>query len=318
MNIPAIQCECGHLDINHQDTIDACFMCQCKSFSPLPENRQVKNYILPLEASECICGHHFDRHKAFQGHMSCGVCLPSGCADFNSRYVASHQLKADITHMADGVDQFQREVLGLDCTPTMLSASRYQFRDKFLREELDEFNKAYDAKDRDGVLDALGDLIYVAYGGILEMNVPPRDVFDAIQQSNMAKKRGVTKRGEHFDAMKPEGWLPPDHNILLAALELRAKVSPAFIEATKIRLERAAKYNGAGVELSQHFPLGHFSYFQMIWLKTIRILTTMRMWMTGEAPIDYKVLRDSLLDGMNYADFWVRDLERLKAEEETK
>lgn len=304
MDINYALCVCGHSYQRHHTMMNGAAgncvtaLCRCPLFAMAPG---LSSTTVTGVSSES----HRDQLRTYQNAIEDAPDLQSA-----SRILAHAIIKSDITHMAEGVDQFQRDVLGLDCTPLMLSETRYSFRSKFLEEELEEFRVAYAAKDRDGVLDALGDLIYVAYGGILEMNVPPRAVFDAIQAANIVKRRGVTKRGDQFDAMKPEGWLPPDHNILLAALELRAKVSPAFLEATTIRMERSAKYNGAGVELPQHFPLGHVSYFQMYWVKAIRLLTTMKMWLIQGVPIDRTVLRDSLLDGMNYSDFWVRELDR--------
>lgn len=205
--------------------------------------------------------------------------------------------------MMDGVDEFQKKILNFPMPnePRLLNESRHEFRRKFLLEEIDEYDKAYREGDIEGVVDGLVDNIYVALGELLEMGVEPMAAFDPVQSANMAKVRGQTKRGDSCDAVKPEGWTPPDHAAVLADLVLRSKVPPAFLEATKICLERAAKYNQGTVRREDHFPLGDASFMQMLWVKAIRLRSDVE---SGAKPD-----RDHLIDIMNYANFWVNHLD---------
>lgn len=94
------------------------------------------------------------------------------------------------------------------------------FRQKLLKEELDEFSAAL----RDGSLvdmtDALLDLTYVAIGTLLVMGVTVERIdacFKAIQRANMGKVRCESmldsKRGYDFDLKKPNGWEGPEKEI---------------------------------------------------------------------------------------------------------
>jgi predicted HAD superfamily Cof-like phosphohydrolase len=96
------------------------------------------------------------------------------------------------------------------------------FRRKFLQEELDEFQLAYTSVDIEKSLDALIDLVYVAYGTAILMGISPRcwqECWDEVQRANMTKMRaptaGDSKRGHELDVVKPEGWRPPTFSEIL-------------------------------------------------------------------------------------------------------
>lgn len=57
--------------------------------------------------------------------------------------------------------------------------------------------------------DALIDLVYVIKGTAIMMGLPWDRLWDDVQRANMAKVRGMTKRGHVVDCMKPHGWVPP-------------------------------------------------------------------------------------------------------------
>lgn len=58
------------------------------------------------------------------------------------------------------------------------------------------------------VADGVADLIYVLLGTTIAMGVNMQEVWDAVQDANMAKVSGpVREDGKH---LKPEGWRPPD------------------------------------------------------------------------------------------------------------
>lgn len=97
-----------------------------------------------------------------------------------------------------------------------LAADVAEFRQKFLHEELREFAEAHGAADVVGAVDALIDLVYVAYGTALLMGVTPEQwakCWAAVQEANMSKVRcesaAESKRGHSLDVRKPEGWVAP-------------------------------------------------------------------------------------------------------------
>lgn len=98
--------------------------------------------------------------------------------------------------------------------PHLLPPSLMQFRFDFMKEELDEINEAYIARDLAGVADGLIDLVYVVMGTAYMMGLPWKRLWDAVHSANMKKvrveKATDSKRGSTYDVVKPEGWLPPD------------------------------------------------------------------------------------------------------------
>lgn len=204
----------------------------------------------------------------------------------------------NILAMTADVDEFQKKILDLPCAPEMLSYSRMVFRGNHVVEEISEAYAAHQAGDFAGVVDGFVDAVYICLGALLEMGVRPQDAWDPVHAANMQKLRGETKRGETYDAVKPDGWTPPDHLAMLAALELRSRVSPVFLEATRVVEERGAMYNhGAKVRREDHFPFGMTSIFQMMWVKIMR----MRADLEAGRPVQ----RDHLIDTINYSRFGV-------------
>ncbi len=102
-------------------------------------------------------------------------------------------------------------------SPTVLedhqmAHSMQQFKIKHLQEELDEYVKSVNTSDMEGALDALVDLIYVAYGVVHAHDfagVFP-EAWRRVHAANMAKevatKENASKRGFAFDIVKPKGW----------------------------------------------------------------------------------------------------------------
>lgn len=118
----------------------------------------------------------------------------------------------DVQGMMRDVERFNREIIGLPIpeTPTRLSEGRKKHAYDHLHEELTEFWLADTLEEE---VDACLDLAYVALGRVLEMGVPAGAAFEEVQRANMERVRGKnSKRGNAagFDAVKPEGWRPPD------------------------------------------------------------------------------------------------------------
>lgn len=111
------------------------------------------------------------------------------------------------------VKEFTRK-LGLSTPnhPTQLSFDEFEFRLKCLYEEVDEFANAENLPD---MIDALIDLVYFAHGTAIRMGVDWERHWDEVHAANMKKIPGRTKRGFDLDAIKPDGWTPPDHTRIL-------------------------------------------------------------------------------------------------------
>lgn len=204
---------------------------------------------------------------------------------------------------ADVLEFHKKMGLPISRQPKRLAPERKAFRAKFMDEELVEYSEATDWADE---VDGLVDLIYVAMGTLIEMGADPNMVWREVHEKNMQKVRGenASRPGSGGnDAVKPEGWTPPDHDAIRRELLLRSAVSPALLEATRIRMIRSAKYNNGNVRLEDHFPLGPASYFQMIWTKVIRL----RSMMQDPDGVDEKIMWDSLRDFINYSSFWMED-----------
>ncbi len=63
------------------------------------------------------------------------------------------------------------------------------------------------------MVDALGDIIYSTVGTALIHGFDIVSAMMEIHRANMAKERGVGKRGHECDVIKPEGWQGPKHNV---------------------------------------------------------------------------------------------------------
>lgn len=119
--------------------------------------------------------------------------------------------------MFEDVAEFHEQILKqFESPPHMLDDDTMLNRLFFLAEEIGELHEAADSKDIVGAADALADLVYVALGTAYLMGLPFNDIWTAVHRANMAKQPGVTKRGMANDAIKPEGWVGPEAQILEA------------------------------------------------------------------------------------------------------
>jgi len=109
-----------------------------------------------------------------------------------------------------------------DTTPHPMAVPKelFDFRVKFMEEELKEFKDAAAEGDHAGMFDALMDLTYVACGFAHLMGYPWQEGWDLVQTANMSKVRAQrseeSERGGIWDVVKPEGFQPPDIEGLLA------------------------------------------------------------------------------------------------------
>lgn len=122
--------------------------------------------------------------------------------------------------------------------PQKMDREAWAFRLKFLQEEVNELAEALGAETETGDLavswvlpeedsfvshpeafDALIDLVYVALGTAHLVGYPWEQGWKMVQAANMAKVRATSKeqskRGTTLDVVKPEGWVPPNIELLL-------------------------------------------------------------------------------------------------------
>lgn len=105
--------------------------------------------------------------------------------------------------------------------PELLSVDEFEFRLKFIQEELDETVRAYAAKDLEEFADGLVDIVYVTLGAAQLAGLPFDKLWAAVHKANMKKKKAKaaadSTRGYAFDIVKPKGWAPADLSKILAA-----------------------------------------------------------------------------------------------------
>lgn len=105
-------------------------------------------------------------------------------------------------------------------TPVMIEPERAAARADWMREEIDEFLEAATLTDQ---ADAMIDLLYFALGTMVEMGVPPQELFDIVQKANMTKlwPDGKPHYREDGKVIKPVGWQAPEPQLEAVIQRLR-------------------------------------------------------------------------------------------------
>jgi len=120
---------------------------------------------------------------------------------------------------AEAVVQFNSEILGIQQrTPASLCTAEFEHGAKCLKEEVFEFWEAHMESNYIGQIDALVDLMYFATGLMYKLGLTPAQIHQcqmAVHEANMTKKKGVVAKRDTGapDAVKPEGWIPPEARI---------------------------------------------------------------------------------------------------------
>lgn len=98
-----------------------------------------------------------------------------------------------------------------------MPASVASLRKKLHLEEATEMVLAIDRGELDEILDAAIDELYVIFGTLLQMGIPPAKVavaFARVHNANIKKvlapSRHDSKRDSALDIVKPPGWTKPD------------------------------------------------------------------------------------------------------------
>lgn len=126
-----------------------------------------------------------------------------------------------ISSMFNDVADFHTLVLQEEqpVLPTLVSQEYCLERFKFLNEEADEFYGAAMQGDMVKAVDGLLDTVYVALGTLWKMGLSNSSftmAWNAVQNANMRKIRGIGPRGNQVDAVKPKDWNGPEAEIAAA------------------------------------------------------------------------------------------------------
>ncbi|HPF12158.1 MAG TPA: nucleoside triphosphate pyrophosphohydrolase family protein [Flavobacteriaceae bacterium] len=110
--------------------------------------------------------------------------------------------------------------LGIEETPTaQLGEAKNLLRYKLMREENEEYLEAANNNDLVEVADALGDMLYILCGTILEHGLQHKieEVFEEIQRSNMSKlgADGKPIYREDGKVLKGPNYFKPDIETIL-------------------------------------------------------------------------------------------------------
>lgn len=82
-------------------------------------------------------------------------------------------------------------------------------------EEFAELKKAVNENNLEETVDALLDIVYICIGTSIMCGFDTEKHWTEIQEANMAKIRGITRRGHNYDVCKPKGWTPPNHEKII-------------------------------------------------------------------------------------------------------
>jgi len=118
----------------------------------------------------------------------------------------------------DDVEELRKKFkLPIALEPTLLDRETLQFRVKFLMEEVSELVTAHNDRDLVAAADAIVDIVYVAFGGVIEMGLPFDALWNAVHEANMLKIKvdpeNLGKRGYIHDLVKPADWVSPEIKI---------------------------------------------------------------------------------------------------------
>ena len=110
--------------------------------------------------------------------------------------------------------------IGYSTTPrASLGEDKNRLRYNLMKEENEEYLEAVKNNDLVEIADALGDMLYILCGTIIEHGLQDKieAVFDEIQQSNMSKldEYGLPIYREDGKVMKGKNYFKPDFNKIL-------------------------------------------------------------------------------------------------------
>lgn len=110
------------------------------------------------------------------------------------------------------VQEFQEVYqLNIGETPHLPPQSERELRVKLLQEEFDEYLQGEANNDIVEIADALGDILYIAYGTAVSYGIPLDEIFAEIHASNMSKldAKGRPIYRDDGKVLKGESYFPP-------------------------------------------------------------------------------------------------------------
>lgn len=112
---------------------------------------------------------------------------------------------------------FGHDIAESPITTERLSTDLALLRFKLIHEEFEELKKAFNEKDLLDFIDAIQDLKYVLYGAELALGIDSETHFAEVHDANMRKlgPDGNPIYREDGKILKPEGWVGPDHLMVL-------------------------------------------------------------------------------------------------------
>ena len=106
--------------------------------------------------------------------------------------------------------------------PKILDMDRVEKRYSWILEEINELKEATKNNDIYEQVDAFIDVIYFALGGLVEIGVPPANIFEIVQNANMSKLWDGKPKFRESDGkvIKPPHWEDPHNKIVEAINEM--------------------------------------------------------------------------------------------------
>jgi len=121
------------------------------------------------------------------------------------------------------LDFHQRFNHPIGTIPRMLDVDRVTKRGLWMQEELNEFLESKNIYEQ---ADAMIDLIYFALGSLVEMGIPPDELFAIVHEANMAKlwEDGKAHHNADGKTIKPTTWTDPEPKIIQVIERLKSEV----------------------------------------------------------------------------------------------
>jgi predicted HAD superfamily Cof-like phosphohydrolase len=120
-------------------------------------------------------------------------------------------MNTEITKVRDFHEKFN---IGQASTPEVGAENLHDLRHRLMAEENDEYLDACKKGDIVGIADAIGDMLYIAYGtaNVHGLHHLIKQVFDEIHDSNMSKlgEDGKPIMREDGKVLKGPGYFRPD------------------------------------------------------------------------------------------------------------
>lgn len=218
--------------------------------------------------------------------------------------------------------------LPMPAEPRKLGPDEINYALKVFHEEI---NELVDAKTVGDQADAIIDLVYFAYGRLLEMGVRPDAGFRLVHDANMKKVSGANKRGDRFEAAKPEGWQPPDWDALLGTrgkyigLKPRKKIlllgygrHGKDTVAELLRDRYGYQFTSSSFACAEHVMMPAFKALYEEWLAKVDAAGTMRESIVGCPPVQYATAQECFDDRHNHRAFWFQEIERYNSPDKSK